>query len=133
MEHISSRIWCAHVYPSNLNSWWISEVNIIIIWERQQPELDNFILTTPMTEGSHPLYNARGPSSRRTVARAWAIPLYWLGELPDCKIKHRRWTLCYKLVWTWFCMDPLASLNSNKSLILCGSIPGLLDVLVPGP
>lgn len=38
-------------------------------------------LTTPMTEGSQPLYKALGPSSRSTVERAWNIPLYWYGDL----------------------------------------------------
>lgn len=37
-------------------------------------------LTTPMTEGSHPLYRALGPSSLATVFIACNIPLYrWLG------------------------------------------------------
>lgn len=38
-----------------------------------------------MTEGSQPLYNARGPSSAKTVLRAWKIPLYWVGDFSVCK------------------------------------------------
>jgi len=33
-------------------------------------EIPEKLLTTPMTEGSHPLYKARGPSSLSTVDRA---------------------------------------------------------------
>lgn len=39
-------------------------------------KINKILLTTPITEGSQPLYNARGPSSRSTVDRAWNIPLY---------------------------------------------------------
>lgn len=43
------------------------------------------LLTTPITEGVQPLYRARGPSSRKTVERAWKIPLYWRGDFSVCK------------------------------------------------
>lgn len=44
--------------------------------QQRKKQKKKIILTTPMTEGSHPLYKDRGPSSLRTVVRAWKIPLY---------------------------------------------------------
>lgn len=49
----------------------------IISHFRRGREILEILLTTPMTEGSQPLYKARGPSSLSTVDRAWNIPLYW--------------------------------------------------------
>lgn len=61
---------------------------VVIIYSKvMATNMNKKLLTTPITEGSQPLYKARGPSSRSTVDRAWNIPLYRYGEFCVCKYK----------------------------------------------
>lgn len=59
-----------------------------LYWEKKERKK---ALTTPITEGSQPLYKALGPSSLKTVDRAWNIPLYWYGDFSVCKHTQKKW------------------------------------------
>lgn len=82
------RSWFQHVYLKNFREIKSQQTckTITRKWECQNQKkvehkkIKSCLLTTPITEGNHPLYKARGPSSRKTVERAWKIPLYWLGD-----------------------------------------------------